>query len=623
MHYSKKQILEAYLNLASYGNNIEGASAASLIYFGKPVTNLNVAEALTLAVIPQNPNKKSQRNDRLRKSRYHLYQRWIKHYPKDANKSFLMTLPEDTLRIKPSFAPHFVNQILAESSSFHTHIISTLNLALQSSIEHITRRYIMRKTYLGLNNAAILLVDTRDMEIKALLGSTDFFNRAISGQINGTKINRSPGSILKPFIYALALDQGLIHPNTVLKDVPYHIGSYHPENFDSDFIGPIKAKEALVLSRNIPAIYLANQLNPSLYKFLQLAHIRHLKSESYYGLALALGGVELTMQELVSLYAMLVNGGLWQPLRLEKSQPQFISIPLLSKEASFLTLDMLKDTSSPYEYHSPYTLSNFTFSFKTGTSSGYRDAWTIGVVGPYVLAVWMGKFNNQGNPALIGKEIAAPLFFEIAYAMIREFPSEMVIVKPIKPLNLTKIKVCKASGLLLTRYCTEAEDTWFIPGKSPIKTDNIYREVAIDERTGLRTCHFDKHTRFEIYEFWPSDLLTVFRQAGIARRIPPPYQQSCLSYEKINFGLSPQIKSPQTQIQYITKLGSHQGITIPLMAIVDADIRYLYWFVNETFLGKSVRDKPFLWHASPGKAVIRVIDDRGLTDARDIIVLAI
>ena len=216
-----------------------------------------------------------------------------------------------------------------------------------------------------------LLIDTRDMSVKALIGSANFFDQTIHGQINGTDIKRSPGSTLKPFIYGLALDQGIIHPDTVLKDVPHSFGSYNPENFDYDFMGPIHAKDALVSSRNIPAIYLADQLShPNLYELLQRAHVSHLKSESYYGLALVLGGAEITMQELASLYAMLANEGVWQPLRFYEDQKSEIRQRLLSREASYLVLDMLKNTSRP---ENTDAVAKNQVSWKTGTSSGYRD----------------------------------------------------------------------------------------------------------------------------------------------------------------------------------------------------------------------------------------------------------
>ncbi|MBX3709127.1 MAG: penicillin-binding protein 1C [Gammaproteobacteria bacterium] len=621
-HYSKNQILEAYLNLAPYGNNIEGAGTASLIYYGKPARELTLPDALTLAVIPQNPTKRVPNHSALKNIRNRLYVRWVQKHPDDLDKKFLMKLPLQMrqLHTTPFVAPHFVNEILSNKVIVGNQIVTTLDSRLQKIIERVTRSYMARKMNLGVTNAAILLVDTRDMGIKAMLGSADFFNQKIGGQINGTAIKRSPGSTLKPFIYALALDQGLIHPATVLKDVSRSFGSYNPENFDNDFVGPIKARDALVLSRNIPAIYLAEQLkNPSLYDFLQQAGIQGLKSESYYGLALVLGGAELSMQELSSLYAALVNNGVWQPLRFLPSAEQNSRVRkrLLSPEASFLVMDMLKASQhSGITYFSPQE-KQMEMTWKTGTSSGYRDAWTIGTLGSYVLAVWIGNFNNQGNQAFIGKEIAAPLFFEIASA-IKQVGNLPLIYKYPERMHLTKVDVCKPSGMLPTRYCTDTEKVWFISGKSPIKTDTIYREIAINGKTGLRACRFDQNTRFEVYEFWSSDLLKIFKRAGIQRRMPPPYDADCNMGASVGEGIIPQIISPQTQVNYVIRLKDMQQAIIPLSAVVDADVRNIYWFVNETFLGKSSGDKALLWHAQPGKFVIRAVDDYGRADARDV-----
>lgn len=618
MYYSKNQILEAYLNLAPYGNNIEGVGASSLIYFGKSAKELNLLEALTLAVIPQNPTKRIPDQGKLKEIRNKLYTRWVVKYPADKNKQALMNLPLQirTVHATPFLAPHFVTEVLANSPADNDHIVTSLNLRFQQVIERTTRRYVARKANLGVHNAAVLLVDSRDMGVKAMLGSADFHDHKIAGEINGIETKRSPGSTLKPFIYALALDQGLIHPATVLKDVPRSFGSYNPENFDNDFAGPITAKEALILSRNIPAVTLADQLkHPTLYEFLQQAGITHLKSESYYGLALVLGGAELSMHELVRLYAALANDGLLRSLRFTNTQSIVSGTRLLSPEASFLVLDMLKDTPPPF---AATTTQPTPIAWKTGTSSGYRDAWAIGVFGPYVLAVWIGNFNNQGNPAFIGKEIAAPLFFEIVNAIQAQAGPLPRMQKYPDRMHLTRVDVCKASGMLPTRYCTDTEKVWFIPGKSPIKTDTIYREVAIDMRTGLRTCHFDQHTRFEIYEFWSSDLLKIFKCAGIARRIPPPYDPSCTPGAKSNAGFAPQIISPQTQVNYVARIASAQQTIIPFTAVVDADVSNVYWFIDETFIGKTTRAQSFLWHANPGNFVVRVVDDYGRSDARDV-----
>ncbi len=614
-HYTKAQILEAYLNLAPYGNNIEGVGAASLIYFNKPASEITLPEALALSVIPQNPTKRTPRNEKLSDIRKKLFMRWMQAHPEDRTKQALIDLPLEMGSIQrlPYRVPHLVNRILNDGQVKSQAVETTIDVQLQAILERTIRQYIQRKKILGAYNAAALLVDVRDMSIKGSVGSVDFFNRDIQGQINGTDIKRSPGSTLKPFIYGLALDQGLIHPNTVLKDVPHRFGNYNPENFDYDFMGPVKARDALVLSRNIPAIDLASQLaHPNLYQLLETAQVSHLKPESYYGLALTLGGAELTMHELVSLYAMLVNDGIWHALRQRQDEPLDSGKRLLSPEASFLVLDMLKETPRP-DVALPNGLS---VSWKTGTSSGYRDAWSVGSFGPYVLAVWIGNFNNKGNPAFVGKQIAAPLWFELIDAIHQERRPLPALEKYPGLLHLEKVDVCKASGMLPTRFCHDTEPTWFIPGKSPIKSDTIFREVAIDSQTGLRTCHIDAYTRFEVYEFWPTDLLKIFKQAGIQRRTPPPYMPGCSMTGLV--AVSPSITSPQTELRYIVRANPSIKTPIPLTAVVDGDVRTLYWFMNESYLGKTRPDEPFLWNAKAGKYVVRVVDDHGLADARDL-----
>jgi penicillin-binding protein 1C len=186
------------------------------------------------------------------------------------------------------------------------------------------------------------------MSAKAWAGSADYWDQSIEGEVNGVLAKRSPGSTLKPFVYALALDQGVLHPQTVLRDAPTAFGPFTPENFDGRFFGPISAEEALLRSRNVPAVWVATQLrDPGLYQFLQSAGVSRMKPESFYGLALALGGGEVTMEELAGLYAMLANQGVLRPLRVDASSGQDEGVRLLSPEASFVTLDMLRRNPRP------------------------------------------------------------------------------------------------------------------------------------------------------------------------------------------------------------------------------------------------------------------------------------
>ncbi|CAM4462464.1 MAG: Penicillin-binding protein 1C [Legionellaceae bacterium] len=619
-HYSKQEILEAYLSLAPYGSNIEGISTASLVYFNKSAMELTLPEALTLSVIPQNPLRRYpqiKHLQELKKIRNRLFKRWIKVHPEDQNKQSLMKLPL-TLNSHfklPHLAMHLVNKVLEEDKR-HSVINTTLNLSIQTLIEKTATNYLSRQSNIGVENLSIMLIDSHTMSVKALVGSANFFNQGIAGQVNGTLAKRSPGSALKPFIYALAFDQGLIHPYTILKDAPHRFGAYNPENFDNEFMGPIRAIDALILSRNIPAVYLTEQLhNPTFYDFLIETQVKELKPSSFYGLAIALGGIEVTMEELMQLYALLPNLGNWKPLRYTENQAFEKGKQVLSPEAAYLTLDMLQKNSRP-SFFQP----KIPIAWKTGTSSAFRDAWSIGIFGDYILAIWVGNFNGNGNPALVGKKIAAPLMLQIIDAISTQQGGIKPLTITQRKLNLIKIPVCAASGMLPTRYCKQTVLTWFIPGKSPIKRDTIFREIMIDGASGLRSCHIDKNTQFKIYEFWPTDLLKIYRSAGIQRLPPPPYKKECQLLEQNVSGVNPYITSPQEEYIYTIDSNSHKHKKIIFLASADSDIKTIYWFLNEQYLGKTIPEEPFLWKAKPGHFIVRAVDEKGRSDAKNITV---
>ncbi len=628
--YSKREILEAYLNLVPYGLNIEGANAASLIYFHKEAGKLTLPEALTLSVIPQNPVRRIaardgdlSQNAELNQARQHLFAAWVGKHPRDRDQSSFVRLAPVLYEPSemPFLASHFADAVL-QIDPFDARLDTTLDLSLQKLVERHARGFVESRRHVGINNTAVLLVDHRSMEVKALLGSIDFFNAAIQGQVNGTAAKRSPGSAIKPFIYALGIEQGIIHPLTMLKDAPMSFGEYNPENFDNEFTGPLSARDALIRSRNIPAVEVASRLsNPGLHRFLMQAGITGLREEEHYGVALALGAAEVSMQELAALYAMLANWGVWKPLRWFKNQPKDKGRRLLSREASFLVLDMLEANPRPSQgYRSDWTRDSVPVAWKTGTSFGFRDAWSVGVVGPYVLLVWVGNFDGEGNPAFIGREAAAPLFFAIIDALKSQDGELRRYCGPgLAELNLTRIEVCSVSGKLPGPACSRKVETWFIPGKSPIQTCDIHRLIYVDTRTGLRSCREGASgTRAEVYEFWPSHMLKIFRQAGIPRRVPPPYGPECRTEEAAARGAGPQITSPQKGVTYSLRARSLERERIPLTAVTDADTRMLYWFVNERFLGTSPSGEPFFWKPAPGRFVVRAVDDQGRADAREV-----
>lgn len=631
--YSKDDILEAYLNLAPYGGNIEGVGAASRIYFHKPADQLSLPEALTLAVLPQAPSRRGRLHRQgaegtyagaaLEVARNRLYARWRQQYGSDDAQDALMRLP---LRLRspgelPFLAPHLVDRVLAERSWHPTReasVRTTLDVRLQRLLEERVRNHLARERERGLRNAVAMLVDTRDMGIRALAGSAGYFDISIDGQVNGAAAKRSPGSTLKPFIYALALDQGVLHPATVLRDVPTAFGPYTPENFDGRFLGPVTATDALVRSRNIPAVGVAAQLTqPSFYRFLQRAGVSRMATEQHYGLALVLGGGEVTMEELARLYAMLGNDGRLRSLRWREADTQEVGAQLLSAEAAFITRDMLRQNPRPDAASLP-TANSPPVSWKTGTSWGFRDAWSAGLVGPYVLVVWLGNFDGASNPALVGVEAAAPLFFDIVDGLQA---ARVDLSEPARqwPLNLKRVQICRASGDLPNAYCPQLGDTWFIPGKSPIRINRVHRAVAIDNATGRVACgRFDPATMHtEIFEFWPSDLARVFDQAGIPRRRPPP-GNDCDGAQAW-LGSPPQITSPLRATRYALRLSHPEQITLHLAATVDADVSRLYWFLGDSFLGAVAPDRALAWTPKQaGRFRLLVVDDHGREDSRDI-----
>jgi penicillin-binding protein 1C len=625
--YTKREILEAYLNVVPYGGNVEGAAAASLIYFDKDPSRLTLPEALTLAVLPQNPTGRTPSGGpgatgELREARGALYTRWrLAHRPSDGEAD-VMQLPIRTGSSAglPFRAPHFVNAVLGDAPS-PSEIHTTLDQQLQSVLEREIRAYVAAQSRIGVHNAAAMLVDARTMDVKALVGSAGFFDNAIAGQVNGTAAKRSPGSTLKPFIYALGIDQGVLQPMTVLKDAPAAFGAYSPENFDGRFVGPLTAKEALLRSRNVPAVYVASRLSkPDLYDFLAMAGVSGLRSREFYGLALVLGGGELTMEELVALYGSLGNDGVVRPLRYRQDQPVAPGVRLLSPEATWVTRDMLKDNPRP-ETPSAATPGRLPVYWKTGTSYGFRDAWTVGIFGPYILAVWVGNFDGAGNPAFVGVQIAAPLFFRIVDATEAEQPS---LAEPVRsmPANLATIDVCAASGDLPNADCPRTVPTWFIPGKSPIRVSTLHQALLIDERTGLRACPpiTIGATHRVVYEMWSSDMLKLFQVAGLPRRTPPPFDPRCAVHQAASPAVPPpQITSPLNGVVYSLRAKRLAQESIQLRATAGAGVQAVYWFVGQEFLGKSTPGASLAWQpGAPGAFVVRAVDDQGQSDARSV-----
>ena len=606
-HYSKAEILEAYLNLAPYGRNIEGVGAASQIYFGKTAAHLTRPESISLSVIPQSPTRRALLVDRDNGSLDSAQSNWYDRAKID--RQFSARLFSARARSERRFfAPHFDQQVLAAEKG-RDEIVTTLDLAKQQLIERRIADYVRTNRGRGIRNAAALLVDTRNMAVLAQVGSADFFNADIQGQVDGTRAPRSPGSTLKPFVYALALEQGLIHPLSILSDAPHSFADYNPENFDREFVGPIRASDALARSRNLPAVELASQLrDPTLYEFLRAAGVKLPRSEPLYGLALPLGGAEVTMEDLVRLYAALANNGELRPLR--RTSRELIAArgrSIMMPEAAFLTLEMLNlprpEMGRAYSDHAAPVF------WKTGTSHGFRDAWSIAVFNHYVLAVWIGNFDGRGNGTFVGRIAAAPLLFQIIDSLRMSWPEPSQPHLPPPGANLKRVSFCAVSGDLPGPYCTQQVEGWFIPGISPIKPCDVHQEVLVDAMSGLRVARDDgtRQLRREVYEFWPTELLSIFRRAGVPRKLPPPFLPGTTAEFVARSGNAPRIVSPPDG----QKILPASAGAIPLQAKADADVREIYWFAGKTFIGRAPPQEVISWKALAGRYELIALDDHG------------
>ncbi|MFI5345371.1 MAG: penicillin-binding protein 1C [Elusimicrobiota bacterium] len=623
LYFSKDEILEAYLNLVPYGGNIEGAGAASLIYFGKDAGALDLSEALTLAVIPQNPVRRTMTGDlradeKAREdARRRLFARWARRHPGDGRGGGFLESPwrVSGARALPFHAPHFVQRVLNDMRTDRA--VTTLDLEKQRLLERLVSGYVERRRDQGIKNAAALLVDFTNMEVVAAVGSADFFDKSIQGQVSALTARRSPGSALKPFAYGLAFQQGLIHPLTLLKDAPAAFGAFDPENFDGEFAGPLAARDALIKSRNVPAVALASQLAPpGLYGFLKDAGVNLPESADHYGLGLVLGTGEVTMEDMARLYASLGNGGVLKPLRRRLTDPQDPGRRLLSPEAVYLVMDSLKANPRPRQsFRDDWRADPVPVYWKTGTSWAFRDAWSAGVFGRYALVVWIGDFRGESNPAFVGAEAAAPLFFDIVDALRAKEILVDVYARGASGARVVPVEVCALSGGIPGPRCPRRAKTWFIPGVSPIAMCDVHREVLVDRRTGLRSCRRDG-ARAETFEFWPSDLLRLFQAAGIPRRRPPAFDPACGLTDRAGRGQAPKIVSPLSGVSY--RAAAADPGTIALTAVADADVRALWWFADGALVGRAAAGKPLFWKPRPGKSVIRVVDDQGRGDAREV-----
>jgi penicillin-binding protein 1C len=420
---SKDQILDLYLAMAPFGGNLEGIRAASIAYFGKEPKRLSLSEAALLVALPQSPE--NRRLDRYpnaaRAARDRVLDRMVEEgVVSDDDAASAKAAPVPKLRKPmPILAPHSADQAMASVKNKPV-IALTLDASLQQALETLARD---RAVALGPNvSIAILAVDNASGEVLARVGSPDYFDDSRAGQVDMTRAVRSPGSTLKPFIYGLAFEDGFVHPESLIDDRPIRFGSYAPENFDMTFQGTVPVRKALQMSLNVPAVALLGRVGASRLssRLKQAGADLILPKDEAPGLAMGLGGVGITLQDLVMLYSGLARLGNARPLleiqnqRGEGREPE----RLLDQVAAWQVGNVLLGTPPPENgVHN-------RIAFKTGTSYGDRDAWSIGFDGRMTIGVWVGRPDGASAPGIVGRTAAAPILFD-AFARTGKLPAAL------------------------------------------------------------------------------------------------------------------------------------------------------------------------------------------------------
>src|SRR4051794_3431933 len=419
---TKDQILDLYLALAPFGGNLEGVRAASIAYFGKEPKRLSLAEAALLVALPQSPETRrlDRHPERARIARDHVLDRMVEDHIITAEDAVqARAVPVSPMRKQmPILAPHSSDAAVATMKD--TPVIRlTLDAALQKTLEALARD---RAVAQGPNiSVAIIAVDNDSGDVLARVGSPDYFDERRAGQVDMTRAVRSPGSTLKPFIYGLAFEDGFVHPESLIDDRPIRSGSYAPENFDMTFQGTVPVRKALQMSLNVPAIALLDRVGSSRLssRLRQAGGNLVLPKDEAPGLAMGLGGVGISLQDLAQLYAGLARLGAAKPLReIMLANDDREPMRLMDQAAAWQVGNVLIGTPPPENgVHNK-------IAFKTGTSYGYRDAWSVGFDGRITIGVWVGRPDGAPVPGLVGRTAAAPILFD-AFARTGKIPAAL------------------------------------------------------------------------------------------------------------------------------------------------------------------------------------------------------
>jgi len=610
LHYSKNEILEMYLSMVPLGGNIEGIKSAALSYYQTPPERLNIAQLFDLILIPNDPNglRPDRFPDRLLARRKKEALRWIRAgYFTKQDSAICMETPASVSRHElPKLAPHFALRV-RERYPGSGEVRTALDLPTQRNTELLFSDCLRSWNQLGVANGAVLVLENKSRSVLAYVGSGDFTNVEAHGQIDGVRIHRSPGSTLKPFLYAQQFDKGTLTPKTRLLDTPYDAEGFFAENYDGKYSGLVSADDALRRSLNVPMIRLLKSAGK--YDFVTFAVNAGFSSfelqKEKLGLSLIVGGCGVTLEELTAAYSSFPNGGMYRAPEYLLEHRKDADRSAFSPSAAYMVTDILSGVDRPdlpNNFESSVNLPKI--AFKTGTSYGRRDAWAIGYSAEFTIGVWLGNVDHRGCPELAGGKAAAPLLVDLFNALSTR--SQKVILP--RPGDVLEEEVCATSGLLPTPSCRHTILTLYSVRHTQLRTCTIDREFAVSHDGKISycpSCLGDNAYRLRSYEDYPPELLSFWTSTGKSFTKIPPHNPLCT---RIFSGEGPKIVSPSESMIYYSRSVTQE---LSLEANSGSEIREHIWYVDDRFYSRKVASDKLFVPFTQGEHTVTCTDDKG------------
>ncbi|MEO5889875.1 MAG: penicillin-binding protein 1C [Ferruginibacter sp.] len=648
--YSKNEVLAMYAANAPFGGNVVGLDAASWRYFGRSPAKLSWGEMAALAVLPNAPALVHPGRNRsvLLRKRNALLDQLLAGGKIDAGTCALAKLeilPGAPLSL-PQNAPHLLQRFKVNNrlSKGETKIITTLDGDLQKNIISIIQQHHAVLKGNGINNACALVLDVETGNTLAYVGNiSDPANKEMESDVDVIMARRSPGSALKPILYAAMLSDGLILPNSIVADIPMQIGNYAPKNFDLGYDGAVPAGKALSRSLNIPAVKLLQQYKyQRFYETLQQCGITTLnRPADSYGLSLILGGCEITMWDLAGVYASMARSLNHQTKNHGKSNPGDFHPPqyldaangatgLISarelQPASNLSLDptstwftflAMQDVMRPGEEGLWQQFSSSqTIAWKTGTSFGFRDGWAIGITPKNVVAVWVGNTDGEGRPGLIGVHTAAPILFDI----FRLLPAVPFFQKPV--YNYTRVGVCRQSGYRANLDCPDIDTLFMPPNGEKVPLCAYHKMINLDQDGNFRVteqCERPSAMQHKSWFILSPAMEYYYKQRNADYKVLPPFKAGCGLQEG---GRAIELIYPQedAKIYVPLELSGEKGSTIFTAAHRKTGAK-IFWSLDDSFVGTTENFHQIALNPSVGKHIITLVDESGAGISRQFEIL--